>query len=119
MLKRLMSLPLEYYQTGKGDDGAWYFGPAPEAFAAAFALGGTPDAINSGSIEGIALAAIQGLDRKLEAALKTRDAEIASLEQQLAQQQRAHAEVEARLGALERQIAGQPATVGRLAAARY
>jgi hypothetical protein len=119
MLRRLMSLPLEYYQTGKGDGDLWYFGPAPEAFAAAFALGGRPDVINSGSIEGIALAAIQGLDRELEAALKARDAEIASLEQQLAEQKRAHAEMGARLSALERQVAGQPVTVGRLAAARY
>jgi hypothetical protein len=119
MLKRLMSLALEYYQTGKSDGDVWFFGPTPEAFAAAFALGGRPDVINSGSIEGIALAAIQGLDGELETALKAGDAKIASLEQQLADQKRAHAEMEARLGALERQIAGRPATVGRLAAARY
>jgi hypothetical protein len=119
MLKRLMSLPLEYYQTGKGEGDLWYFGPTPEAFAAAFALGGRPDVINSGSIEGVALAAIQGLDRELGAALNARDSVIASLKQQLAEQKRAHAELEARLGALERQIAGRTATVGRLAAVRY
>jgi hypothetical protein len=78
--------------------------------------------INSGSIKGVALAAIQGLD----AALKARDAEIALLKQQLVEQKRAYdrqiaaleAATAARLGALERQIAGRPvASGGRLAAA--
>ena len=61
-------------------------GPMAQDFYAAFGLGGGDTTITSMDPDGVALAAIQGLNQKLEetrAELKRRDAENAELRQRM------------------------------------
>lgn len=66
VLARVAALPMSswFYKT---DTGARHVGPMAQDFHAAFALGGGDDKhINVGDEGGVALAAIQGLNQKLE-----------------------------------------------------
>jgi len=56
-----------------------HVGPIAEDFRAAFGLGSDERSFLQRRCAGVALAAIQGLDAKLEAALAARDAELAAL----------------------------------------
>lgn len=60
-------------------------GPMAQDFKAAFFPGRDDTTINTLEFDGVALAAIQGLNQKLEQELKRRDAENASLRQRLGQ----------------------------------
>ena len=61
------------------------FVAAPAALGAAFDVGYGPRTIAGLDADGVALAAIQGLNAKLEAKLAARDAEIAALRADLAE----------------------------------
>jgi hypothetical protein len=54
-------------------------------FRAAFGLGEIPTAIATVDADGVALAAIQGLNQKLEEQVRDKDARIAELERGLAE----------------------------------
>jgi cell division protein FtsB len=58
-------------------------GPMAQDFYTAFGLGGSDTTITSVDPDGVALAAIQGLNRKLTDELKQKETEIAKLEQRL------------------------------------
>jgi len=63
-----------------------HIGPMAQDFHAAFALGGSDTMIDGADLDGVALAAIQGLNQKVEqqrAILETKDSRIAELEQRL------------------------------------
>jgi ketosteroid isomerase-like protein len=69
-----------------------HFGPTAQDFYAAFELGDSDLAIGLQDADGVALAAIQGLNAKLNeqaAVLADRDARIAALESQLGELRRA------------------------------
>ena len=70
-------------------------------FKAAFYPGRDDKGITTLEVDGVALAAIQGLNQKLEEQLKTRDAEIRELRRTLA-------EVQSALRALAVQNAARP-----------
>jgi hypothetical protein len=53
-------------------------------FHAAFGVGDSDKTISTVDADGVALAAIQGLNQKLEAAVKQKDVRIAELERRLA-----------------------------------
>jgi hypothetical protein len=115
LLDRLAALPVfEYSMLGAADAEIRYVGPSAEAFFAAFHLGGDATAIASGNAAGVALAAAQGLLRKL----RTDEAEIAGQAQTIAALRRdllaARADTDARLAALERRL-GAPALRASLA----
>ncbi|HKX61073.1 MAG TPA: hypothetical protein VJS65_04505, partial [Verrucomicrobiae bacterium] len=59
--------------------------PMAQDFYETFGLGGNPTAIATIDADGVALAAIQGLNRKLTDELQHRDTEIAELRQQLSE----------------------------------
>ena len=59
-------------------------GPTAQDFHAAFGFGFNDKVIASGNLHGVALAAIQGLNAKVEDRLAAKDAEIASLRAELA-----------------------------------
>lgn len=61
-----------------------HLGPMAQDFKAAFGLGESDTGITTVDADGVALAAIQGLHRKLEQALKHRDEHNAELRQRLA-----------------------------------
>jgi hypothetical protein len=72
-----------------------HIGPTAQDFHAQFPLNESDTLLNSADLDGVALAAIQGLNQKLEAAVKEKDARIADLE-------RRNQTLEARLAVLER-----------------
>ena len=81
ILDRVTGLPISSW-IYKTDTGARHVGPMAQDFHAAFQVNGADDThINIGDEAGVALAAIQGLNQKLE---ETR-AENAELKQELAQ----------------------------------
>lgn len=93
VLNTLVNTPVTRWHY-KGDDTTWYMGPMAQDFKAAFNLGDKDTVIHGVNADGVALAAIQGLNTKLEAALKQRDQTIAAQQQTLAS-------MEARIAKLE------------------
>ena len=73
MLAKVAALPISTWFI-KGYD-QLHMGPMAQDFRAAFGLGASDKTINSTDVQGVALAAIQGL----HAMLKVKDAEIAAL----------------------------------------
>lgn len=66
VLDRLVALPIQtWYYKGNRDDGM-HLGPVAEEFASAFGLGSNERYIGTVDESGVALAAIQGLNRKVE-----------------------------------------------------
>jgi Skp family chaperone for outer membrane proteins len=59
-------------------------GPTAQDFAAAFGLAAADKTIASGNLDGVALAAIKGLNAKLEAKLAARDADLEALSAEVA-----------------------------------
>ena len=82
ILEKLTALPLTTWAYTNSPD-IRHLGPVAQDFATAFALGEDDQHIATVDADGVALAAIQGLNQKLEEQLKERDARIRSLEQRL------------------------------------
>lgn len=74
VLETVAKLPLSTWEY-KGQDGVKHLGPMAQDFHAAFGLGNTPKGISSIDTEGVALAAIKGLNEVVQA----KDQEIQSL----------------------------------------
>jgi hypothetical protein len=66
VLTRLLALPLTRWQYRASPDEGVHLGPVAEEFHAAFGLGADGQAISTVDANGVALAAIQGLNSKLE-----------------------------------------------------
>jgi trimeric autotransporter adhesin len=84
VLERVAALPITTwrYRTGEGE--VRHIGPMAEDFHAAFDVGYGPHTIADLDARGVAFAAIQGLNAKLEAERAAKDAEIAALRAELA-----------------------------------
>lgn len=82
ILERLLALPLLQWRY-RGSDTALHLGPMAEDFKAAFGLGGDERYIGTVDADGVALAAIQGLHRKLEDENAMLRRELARLAQRL------------------------------------
>ena len=95
MLARLEEVPI-YYWSGIGQT-ARHLGPMAQDFWAAYGLGDGDTTLATIDLDGVALAAIQGLNQRLQ-----------EQEAQIAAQQAQIAALAARLAALEAQ-AGTPA----------
>jgi hypothetical protein len=80
VLTRLLALPLTRWQYRDSPAEGVHLGPVAEEFHAAFGLGADGSAISTVDANGVALAAIQGLNAKLEREDAERDAAIAALE---------------------------------------
>ena len=95
VLERLAAMPVfEWYPKGRNAH-VRHYGPMAQDFHAAFGLGDDDTMIGTQDVDGVALAAIQGLNAKLEkheatlrSDLDARDAEMAALKSQLAALQR-------------------------------
>jgi len=108
LLERLDAMPVNYYSLKAARvPGVRYLGPSGEDFRAAFDLGDDDNSIADGNAYGVALAAAQGLYRKLkadEAEIADLKAENLAMKQTLADQQVAWARAaanEERLARLE------------------
>ena len=109
VLAQVAALPMSswFYKT---DTGARHVGPMAQDFHAAFALGGGDDKhINVGDEGGVALAAIQGLNEKVESGKQKAETQMEKLEAENARLKQQNDSLAGRLNALE-------ATVKQLAA---
>ncbi len=82
LLERVVTLPLSRWSY-KTDPGSRHLGPMAQDFFAAFNVGLDDKSICTVDAEGVALAAIQGLNKKLEEKLQEKDTIIKGLEGRL------------------------------------
>jgi hypothetical protein len=86
VLARVAALPLTEWNYKNEAAGIRHVGPMAQDFQAAFQLNGGDDKhISVVDESGVALAAIQGLNQKLEQQGKEKDAEIQALKQSVAE----------------------------------
>ena len=83
MLEKVVALPITRWNY-KHDARTPHLGPVAQDFYAAFGIGPDDKHIATVDESGVALAAIQGLNQKVEEQLKSKDARIAVLEERLA-----------------------------------
>ena len=103
VLAKVLALPITTWSY-QADAGVRHLGPMAQDFSAAFALGLDDKHISMVDADGVALAAIQGLNQKLEAELK---------EQRAAAQQK-----DERITALERELSEIKRLIEKLAASK-
>jgi hypothetical protein len=99
VLSRLLSLPLTRWQYRDSPAEGLHLGPVAEEFHAAFGLGADGSAISTVDASGVALAAIQGLNAKLEAERDTLHERVEKLDAE-------NAALRARLEAIEARLGG-------------
>lgn len=88
ILARLAALPIAGWRYTNEIPGVHHVGPMAQDFKAAFGLGEDEKLIPFVDGQGVALAAIQGLNQKLNEQLQARDAELAGLKARLAEVER-------------------------------
>jgi hypothetical protein len=101
VLARVAALPIQRWHYRKDVPDVRHIGPVAQDFHAAFGLGDSDKAIGTIDADGVALAAIQGLNRKLEA----RSEQIERLERALGAREHALDALMERLADLERRLA--------------
>jgi len=84
ILDKVAALPVASWNYKAQDRSVRHLGPMAQDFHAAFGLGESERTITTVDADGVALAAIQGLNAKLEEELKAKGARIAELERRLA-----------------------------------
>ncbi len=85
ILDRVAALSVTEWNLVTQDPSVRHIGPMAQDFRAAFGLGEDDRHISSSDADGVALAAIQGLNQKLEETVRQKDARIAALEQNVAE----------------------------------
>lgn len=83
VLQKLIAMPIATWQWKAESGGVRHMGPMAQDFHASFGLGSRDTEIVTIDADGVALAAIQGLNAKLEAKLAERDAEVALMRTEL------------------------------------
>ena len=83
VLDGVAALPLSTWKYKSQDASIRHIGPMAQDFKAAFGVGESDTGITTVDEDGVALAAIQGLNQKLENEAKAKDAEIESLKARL------------------------------------
>jgi trimeric autotransporter adhesin len=84
VLNKVAALPVATWKYKSQDPGVRHIGPMAQDFKAAFGVGETETGITTVDADGVALAAIQGLNQKVEA----QRAENAELKQEVAELKR-------------------------------
>lgn len=95
LLDQVLSLPVTSWRYRADPEGPRHVGPTAQDFNAAFGLGEGITTIGSIDANGVALAAIQGLNAKLETERAAKDAEIAALRAELVELRALRAELAA------------------------
>ena len=85
VLEKVAALPLSSWNYKSQDASIRHLGPMAQDFKAAFGLGESDTGITSVDADGVALAAIQGLNQKLEARLEQKETEITALKRELSE----------------------------------
>jgi hypothetical protein len=89
VLATLVAVPVSTWNWKSQEASIRHMGPMAQDFYAAFGLGETDRGINTVDGQGVALAAIQGLNAKVEERLAAKDAEIGTLREEVAELRRA------------------------------
>ncbi len=117
VLNKVVAMPITTWRY-KTEAGALHIGPVAEDFRAAFGLGADDKSITTSDESGIALAAIQGLDRlvlredaEMRRALQKKDAQIKVEQHELASQR-------AEIDALKNRMAQMETVAAQVAALR-
>ena len=100
VLEQVTHLPITTWRYKQGEGEVRHMGPMAEDFDAAFGIGYGPQTIADLDARGVALAAIQGLNQKLDQKLKEKDATTQRL---LNKAQQLSREKDAKLARLERE----------------
>ena len=108
VLEKVASMPVEEWNYKAQEDSIRHIGPMAEDFRAAFGVGDFVGRITSTDADGVALAAIQGLNLKLEANLEEKQTEIDRLEAELAKQRAVSNE---RFASLEQRLLAMEASM--------
>lgn len=98
VLEKVAALPISEWRY-KAEDDARHIGPMAQDFHAAFTVGRDEKHITSVDADGVALAAIQGLNEKLEERLRDKDREIEDLRNTVEQLKELVGKVAAQTGA--------------------
>jgi len=85
VLDQVLALPVQEWRYTNEVAGVRHIGPTAQDFHAAFEVGTDDKTIGAVDANGVALAAIQGLNQKLTKDLKAKDAEIGELKQNVAE----------------------------------
>ena len=101
VLDKVAALPITQWKYKIEPDGIKHLGPVAQDFHAAFGLGDSDRAIGSVDEAGVALAAIQGLNRKLEEQNAKLTMENAAMKEEIASQAARDKALENRLSRLE------------------
>lgn len=94
VLARVVALPMNTWQYKTQEAKYRHMGPMAQDFYAAFHLGERDTGIDTIDSEGVALAALQGLNAKLEEKVAEKDREIAALQAEVAKQNARIASIE-------------------------
>lgn len=87
ILNRVVALPITEWNY-KADPNSRHVGPMAQDFRSSFGLGDDEKYIATVDADGVSLAAIQGLNRKLEETVRTQEARLQRLESELAELRR-------------------------------
>lgn len=92
VLEKLVSVPISEWSYKGTDESNRHIGPMAQDFNETFGVGveqgmGDKKFINSGDVDGVALAAIQGLNQKVDEQAQNKDARIKTLEGKVAELQ--------------------------------
>jgi hypothetical protein len=85
MLDRLLAMPIQAWSYKAEDPSIRHIGPMAQDFYSAFKVGNDEKHIGTIDEGGVAFAAIQGLNQKLEEQVKEKDTRISALEKRLAE----------------------------------
>jgi hypothetical protein len=115
VLNKVAAMPIQQWKYKLEPDGKKHIGPMAQDFYAAFGLGDDDKHIGTIDESGVALAAIQGLNQKLEEELRQKDAQLSAQQHRIeAQQQQLEAlqnemrAIMGRLQAVEQSSASRP-----------
>jgi hypothetical protein len=111
ILNKVAALPITTWNFKELHDGR-HMGPMAQDFYAAFGLGGSDTTITTVDPDGVALAAIQGLNNKVEAGHRKSEDGIHKLEAENAELKQRNESLEKRLNVLETIILNQKSTEG-------
>jgi hypothetical protein len=98
ILAKVAAMPISRWVCSADEKKSWHLGPMAQDFRSAFGLGQDDKTIATVDAGGVALAAIQGLNAKVMAQVKAKDAEIASLRKAQDALMQKLAAIEKRLG---------------------
>jgi hypothetical protein len=101
VLDKVANLPIQQWRFLAEPEGVKHFGPMAQDFRAAFGLGERPTAIATVDADGVALAAIQGLNQKVEGRSEKFEVRSKESESRIQRLEAENAELKARLERLE------------------